>query len=120
MHRLKEFARSFGFAWRGLKYAARNEKNFQNELAVGVIVIAAMVYFRVPEWQSVVLILVIMGVLIMEILNTIMERVVDILKPRVHPYARLIKDLMAASVLMASIMALVIGLIIFIPHILRK
>lgn len=120
MHRFKEFARSLGFAWHGLKYAVQNEKNFQNELAVGVIVIAAMVYFRISQGQSIILVLVIMGVLIMEMLNTIMERVVDILKPRVHPYARLIKDLMAASVLMASIMAVVIGLIIFTPYILKR
>jgi diacylglycerol kinase len=119
MHRLKEFARSLGFAWRGLKYVVKNENNFQNEMAAGAVVLAAMVYFRVSRGESIVLILVIMGVLIMEMLNTIMERVVDILKPRVHPYARLIKDLMAASVLMASIMAIVIGLIIFIPYILK-
>ena len=60
-----------------------------------------------------------MVVLIMELINTIMERVVDILKPRVHPYVRLIKDLMAASVLLASILAVIVGLIIFIPYILK-
>ena len=119
MHRIKEFAKSLSFAWRGLEYAIQNEKNFQNELAAGAIVLAAMVYFRVSRGESIVLILVIMGVLIMEMLNTIMERVVDILKPRVHPYARLIKDLMAASVLMASILAVVVGLIIFIPYVFK-
>lgn len=119
MKRFKEFSRSFSFAFRGLKYAFKNERNFQNELIMGFLVVAAMVYFKVTRGETIVLIIIIMGVLIMELLNTIMERVVDILKPRVHPYARLIKDLMAASVLMASILAAIVGFIIFIPHILK-
>jgi diacylglycerol kinase len=76
-----------------------------------------MIFFRVTRAEMVVLFMIIMGVLIMELLNTIMERVVDILKPRVHPYARLIKDLMAASVLLSSILAVIIGVLIFYPYI---
>jgi undecaprenol kinase len=120
MNRIAQFGKSFSHALRGLKYVIRNEKNFQNELAVSVVVIVAMVYFHVKRAETIVLFLVIMGVLVMELLNTIMERVVDILKPRVHPYARLIKDLMAASVLLSSILAIIIGLIIFIPYIFHK
>ena len=56
-------------------------------------------------------------VLVMELFNTILERVVDILKPRVHPYAQLIKDIMAATVLIASIGAIVVGITIFYPYI---
>lgn len=104
-------------ALRGLRYVIANEKNFQNELAVGLLVVVAMIYFQVTRAEMVVLFIVIMGVLIMELLNTIMERIVDILKPRVHPYARLVKDLMAAGVLLTAILAIIIGLIIFVPYI---
>lgn len=76
-----------------------------------------MIYLQVTRAEAVVLILVIAGVLIMELFNTVMERVVDILKPRIHPYARLIKDLMAASVLLASLLAIFIGILIFYPYI---
>jgi diacylglycerol kinase len=117
MNRIKQFHTSFCFAWRGLLYAVKNEKNFQTELIFGIIVAMAMVYFKITRAETIVLIIIIIGVLTMELLNTIMERVVDILKPSVHPYARLIKDLMAASVLMASILAVIVGLIIFIPYI---
>ena len=119
MNRLKQFTRSLSFALRGLKYVIRNEKNFQNELAVGILVVLAMIYFHVTRAEMVVLVIIIMAVLIMELVNTILERVVDILKPRVHPYARLIKDLMAASVLLTSILAVIVGLIIFIPYLLK-
>jgi len=105
---------------RGLAYALRHENNFQNELIFAAAVILAMIYYHVTRSEMIVLFMVIMVVLIMELMNTVVERVADILKPRVHPYVRLIKDLMAASVLVASIFAIIIGLIIFVPYIIRK
>jgi diacylglycerol kinase len=60
--------------------------------------------------------LIIMWVLITELTNTVVERVVDILKPRIHPYARLVKDIMAAVVLISAVMAVVVGVIIFYPY----
>ncbi len=110
---------SLRHAVNGLSYALRNEKNFQNEVIFAGLVLVAMVYYRVSPSEMIVLFLVIMGVLVMELLNTVMERIADILKPKVHPYVRVIKDLMAASVLVSSFLAVIIGLIIFIPHILR-
>ena len=76
-----------------------------------------MLILDIRDWQKVALFLVIFAVLAVELINTILERVVDILKPRVHPYAQLIKDVMAAAVLIASIGAVVIGTIIFYPYI---
>ena len=117
MNRFLEFKKSFSHAFRGLRYVIKNEKNFQNELIISFLVILAMIYFDVTRSEAVVLFLVISGVLVMELMNTVVERVVDILKPRIHPYARLIKDLMAASVLLSSILAVIIGLIVFVPYI---
>jgi diacylglycerol kinase len=117
MTRIKEFFKSFTHAFRGLKYALKNEKNFQNEIIVAVLAVSAMFYYRISRLEVIVVMTMIMAVLIMEMLNTIVERIIDILKPGIHPYARLIKDLMAASVLLTSIMALMIGLVIFTPYI---
>jgi undecaprenol kinase len=94
----------------------RNEQNFQVELIIGMFVVILMFIFSIRGWEKVALFLVIFSVLVIELINTIMERVVDILKPRVHPYAQLIKDIMAASVLIASIGAIVVGTIIFYPY----
>lgn len=117
MNRINQFAKSLTCAFRGIVHILKNEKNFQNELVIAFIVIIAMIYFQITRTETVALVIVIAGVLIMELLNTVVERVVDILKPRIHPYARLIKDLMAAIVLISAIFAVVIGLIIFLPHI---
>jgi len=119
MNRIKQFSKSLSYAFRGLKYIIKKEKNFQNEVAIGMLVILAMIYFKVTRSEMVVLFIIITGVLVMEILNTIVERVVDVLKPRVNPYARLIKDLMAASVLLAAILSTIIGFIIFFPYIIK-
>ena len=117
---MRQFTRSLRHAFRGLAYALKNEKNFQNELVVAMLVIVAMVYFNVTRGEAVILFVVIMAVLIMELLNTAMERVIDILKPKIHPYAKLIKDLMAASVLMMSLLTIILGLIIFMPYVVSK
>jgi undecaprenol kinase len=119
MKRVKDFYASLKHAIRGLSYALRYEKNFQNEVMFAFVVVGAMFYYNVTGSEKIVLFLVIMGVLVMELLNTVMERIADILKPRVHPYVRVIKDLMAASVLVSSLLAVIIGLIIFIPYIIR-
>ncbi len=120
MQRIKLFRKSLSHAVGGLSYALRYEKNFQNEVAASVIVFAAMIYYKISASEMIVLFLVIMGVLVMELLNTVVERIADILKPSVHPYIRVIKDLMAASVLVSSLLAVIIGLIIFIPYVLAK
>jgi len=120
MERLGQFIASFKHAFRGLTYALKNEKNFQNEMIIGILVIIAMFYFDVTRGEMVVLFVVIMAVLIMELLNTAMERVIDILRPKIHPYAKLVKDLMAASVLMMSILTILLGLIIFLPYVVEK
>jgi diacylglycerol kinase len=114
---MRQFAKSFSYAMRGLRYVINHEKNFQNQLFVAFLVTLGMIYFQVTRAEAIVLFLVIMGVFIMELFNTVMERVADMLKPKIHPYARLIKDIMAASVLISSVLAIVIGFLIFIPYI---
>lgn len=119
MNRIYQLGKSLKHAFRGLSYVIRHEKNFQNELFIMAIVIIAMIYYQITRAEMIVVFLVITSVLVMELFNTVVERVVDILKPRVHPYARLIKDLMAAGVLITSLLSAIVGLIIFLPYIIR-
>ncbi len=113
---IKKFLKSLGHAIDGLSYALAHEKNFRIEIVVAILVISFIFIFRVKSWEAIVLILMIMWVLIAELINTVLERVVDILKPRIHPYAHLIKDLMAGAVLISSVVAVVVGIIIFYPY----
>lgn len=113
---ISKLNRSFVHAIRGIKYAIKFERNFRIELVMACFVLALIFVFKVKNWEAIVLILMISLVLAIELLNTVLERVVDILKPRIHPYARLIKDIMAAVVLISSIAAFIIGMIIFLPY----
>lgn len=115
-NRIRNFGKSLGHAARGFFYALRNERNFQIELLAAAVVLLLIWYFKIKNWEAIILVLMIMWVLVAELINTVMERVVDMLKPRIHPYARLIKDIMAAVVLISSVVALVVGIIIFLPY----
>lgn len=110
------FKRSLRHAFDGIIYAISHEKNFRIEIMMAIFVTALIFIFKLKNWEAVVLLLMIMWVLISELTNTVLERVVDILKPRIHPYARLIKDLMAAVVLISSVAAVAVGIIIFYPY----
>ncbi|HLN18745.1 MAG TPA: diacylglycerol kinase family protein [Patescibacteria group bacterium] len=120
MNRINQFVKSFTYALRGLRYVVNHEKNFQNQLLAAFIIIFVMIYLQVTRAEAVVILVVVSGVLVMELFNTVVEKVVDILKPKIHPYARLIKDLMAASVLLASVLAVTIGILIFYPYVFDK
>jgi len=114
---LKKLVRSFKYASRGFWYSFRHEQNIRLHLFASLIVIILMVYFQVDLWQAIILFIVITMVLVLELINTIFERMTDMLRPRIHYYAEVIKDIMAAAVLVASIGAVIIGVLIFGPYI---
>lgn len=114
---IRKLNKSFHDAYRGLKHSIIYERNFQIELVIAAFVLALILIFKVKNWEAIVLILMIMWVLIIELINTVFERIVDIIKPRIHPYVRLVKDVMAAVVLISSLVAVAVGIIIFLPYI---
>lgn len=116
MEKIKKIGRSFLHAFHGFAYALKKERNLRIELLAAVFVVATMIVLKVEKWEMVVLILMIALVLILEMLNTFLERLVNLLKPRIHPQARVLKDLMAATVFLSSVVAAIIGLIIFLPY----
>ncbi len=110
--------RSSRHAARGIAFIFRNEKNFQIECgaAIAALILAACLPLSSIEW--VLLLLVIGLVLTIEMINTAIERILDIIKPNVHPYVRVVKDIAAGAVLFASIISVVIGMCIFLPYLL--
>jgi diacylglycerol kinase len=79
------------------------------------LVIGFIVKLDALEW--IMLVFAIGLVFIAEIFNTAIERLTDLKSPDVHPLAKQAKDLGAAAVLVASVIAIIIGLIIFIPKV---
>lgn len=107
---------SLSHAWRGLVLAFRTERSFRVQIGAGLVLVILLVILPFHAWERVLLLLAMASVLVLELLNSTVERLVDLVKPRLSGYVRDIKDLMAAAVLVASLFALVIGLIILWPY----
>lgn len=112
----RSLIRSFRYAARGLRSAYKTEQNFRVDLYAGLIIIALMVYYRVTRGEVIVLTMMIILVMILELINTGVEKMIDLFKPRLHYYAEVVKDVLAGAVLIASLGALFIGFLIFYPY----
>ncbi|WP_164216174.1 diacylglycerol kinase family protein [Virgibacillus sp. YIM 98842] len=114
---MKDKKKSIGFsyAWNGLREAAKLERNFRIHLLFAVLVIISGFLFKLAPSEWAIIIFVIGFVLVTELINTVIEKVIDYIKPDIHPTAKLIKDYAAGAVLAAAITAVLIGLIIFVP-----
>lgn len=108
---------SFRHALRGISTAFRTERSFRVQVIAGLLVLALLTMLPLEAWERAILVLVVTLVLVLELVNSSLERLVDLAKPRLHAYAGEIKDVMAGSVLVASIGAIVLGFIILGPHI---
>lgn len=113
---LSRLLKSFRHAFHGLRYAWRSEQNFRIQTLVGVVVLAAAFYLRISFMGLIALAMMIIIVLVLELLNTFFEKLVDLLSPRLHHAVGVLKDVLAAAVLVASLGALIVGLLIFWPY----
>lgn len=116
MIEFKRLLKSIRYALRGVRFAFKEEQNLRIHVFASVFVIAVALFLNIRVWEIIILILLIFAVLILEMINTIFERLADMLQPRLHTYVKIIKDMMAATVLMAVIGSAVIGVIIFFPY----
>ncbi len=117
MIRFKRLGKSFIYAIKGLVKTFQEEQNLRIQTVIAIIVVILGFCFGISEIEWIILILIIGLVILMELANSAVERITDVLKPRINDYVKEIKDIMAAAVMLASIISVVIGLIIFIPYI---
>lgn len=101
----------------GISYVTKNEKNFKREIALGIIALTLSYILKIDKIEFIIVLTMICLVLTTEIINTAIERTVDLVTKEYHELARIAKDVSAGSVLVTSIFALIIGIIIFIPKI---
>lgn len=116
MLKFGQFARSMKYAMKGFVEVFKEEQSFRIQVFASFAVFCFAAYFRVKIWEAIILVMIVSSVLALEILNSILERIVDVLKPRIHPYVKIIKDMMASAVLLVSGAALIIGILIFGSH----
>jgi diacylglycerol kinase (ATP) len=105
--------RSFNHAFDGIMYAARTQPNMRAHLLISLLVLLASLLLRLDRYYVVGLFIIIALVLSLELLNTAIEAIVDLLTVTHHPLARTAKDASAGAVLVASIAAVVVGYLVF-------
>lgn len=105
------------YALNGLKEAFLQERNFRIHLLIAILVICFSFYLKLDIIEWAIVLIMIHLVLIAELVNSLIERIIDYIKPEFHPNAKIIKDISAAVVLIAAIASIIVGLIIFMPYI---
>jgi undecaprenol kinase len=116
---VKRFIISFGHAITGLSQFFRKEKNGQIQLvmAVFVVILGFVLHIEYMEWVAVLL--CIGGVLTLEMVNSSIEQIMNLLHPDYSKKVKNIKDLSAGAVLLFSAIALIVGLMVFAPRLIE-
>ena len=109
---------SFRYAFSGIKYTFKNSKNFKIEVLFAFFSLILGYILNLDKSDYLILLFTIFSVLILEILNTSIESLVDlVIKKKFSNLAKISKDCSAGAVLLASINSVIIGLCLFIPKI---
>ena len=116
----RRFARSLKFAWNGIATLAKEEQSFRLQLLAAAVLTGLVVFFDLSRSETAIVVVVAAFTLVLELLNGAVERLVDLFKPRIHAYAEQIKDMMAGAVLVSSVGALIVGVLVFWPHVVEK
>jgi diacylglycerol kinase len=113
MQSLINFFKSFTYAVKGIRASFHEQRNIKVQLLITAITLGAGFYFNISEWEWCAVLLTIGLVLSMEMVNTAIENLVDLVSKERSSLAGKIKDLAAGAVLMASVIAVIVGLIVF-------
>ena len=111
-----KFIAGFGYAFSGLWYALRTQRNARVQVLIATLAIGMGILLRISAVEFAMIFVAITGVLIAEMFNTVFELCVDLASPEHHPLAKIAKDVSAGAVLLSAMLSVVIGLFIFGPH----
>ncbi|MEQ9426617.1 MAG: diacylglycerol kinase family protein [Cyclobacteriaceae bacterium] len=116
--KLKNRVLSFKYALDGLQRLISEEHNARIHAIVAIMVIGCSIWFNISPLEWCLVLLSVGIVFISEAFNSSIERLADLYSRDKNPQIKVVKDLAAGAVLLAALIALIIGLIIFIPKIL--
>ena len=112
---MKRLMNAFGFAFSGLKTVLLEGRNFQIQLGVFVVVLVAAFWLQCSPIEWMFLLMASGIVFVAEMLNSALELLCDHVTPDKHFAIKRVKDIAAGAALVASLFAVVVGLIVFIP-----
>ncbi len=106
---------AFRYAFQGLGYALRTQRNTRIHLTIAAAVVVLGLWLGLTPTQWAVLALTIGLVLVSEMLNTMAETLVDLISPGYDPLAKVVKDVTAGAVLLTVIFSVIVGLLVLGP-----
>lgn len=114
---LKKFIDSFNNAVTGILTAMKTEPNLRIHFIIAILVVSLSLFFNFTRLEFLMLLFTIVMVIITEMFNTVAEKLVDMITKEYHPMARIVKDIAAGAVLIASLNAVVVGYLLFFDRI---
>ncbi|MBO0329726.1 diacylglycerol kinase family protein [[Muricauda] lutisoli] len=109
--------KSVGYALKGMFLLLRTESSIKIQAVIAVVVTAFGFYFQISNTEWILQLLAIGLVMGVEGLNTAVEKICDYIQPNMDPKIGVIKDISAGAVMIVSVIASIIGLIIYVPKI---
>lgn len=119
MINVKKLMVSFTYAIEGVKYAFSHDQNLRIHFYVAALVIIASIFFRVNAFEMGILGVMILLVICTEMINSAIEQMVNLIINEHRREAQIAKDVAAGMVLVASIGSVIVGILVFTPHILK-
>ncbi len=108
---------SFKYAFEGICYVLKTQPNMKIHFTIGILAVIAGFIFKISAYEWLAMVIVIGFVLILEVVNTAVETLVDLYTEEYHHLAKISKDTAAGAVLLMAIVSVVVGLIIFLPKV---
>ena len=109
----RKWRRSFRYAYEGIKYALDTQRNMKFHFAAAFLAFIAALYLRLAKTDVLFILLAVTLMIVTELINTAVEKAVDLAMPDRHPIAKIAKDVAAASVLVSAMFAVVVGMVVF-------
>jgi diacylglycerol kinase len=107
---------SFGYAFQGIAYTLRTQRNMKIHLALGLAAMLLALWLQITAGEWAALLVAIALVYTLEMANTVVEAIVDLASPQYHPLAKVAKDVAAGAVLVAAFFAVAVGAFLFLPR----
>jgi diacylglycerol kinase (ATP) len=115
----RKLIKSFYHAFAGINYALSHDQNLVIHFLSALVVIIASIFFKVNAFEMGILGVMILLVITTEMINSTMEKIVDLITKEHRVEAKIAKDVSAGMVLVSAIGSLIVAFLIFVPHILK-
>lgn len=109
----KNLINNIMIAVKGIAYGFSRERNIKIQMVIGWLVVLFSIILKIPRYDLILVVFVCFLVIVMELINTSFEKLIDFLHPGKHDEIRKIKDMMAGAVLLIAILAIIVGILVF-------